>query len=72
MGSLHAQLFHIIVYPHGVDEPPSSERADALYLPEVGRLGIAWNSDATWADVDDGESGIEMWINERETWEQWN
>ncbi len=32
----HAQLFHIIVYPHGVDEPPISERADALYLPEVG------------------------------------
>lgn len=46
-----------------------AEAAEAVYLPGEGRLGIAWGGDATWADVDDVESGIEMWLNDGEAWE---
>lgn len=49
-----------------------AETAEALYYPGAGRLGIAWGADATWADVDDLESGIEMWLNDNEAWEQRN
>ncbi len=50
-------------------EQPHAEAAQALYLPSEGRLGIAWGADATWADVSDLESGIEMWLNDSEAWE---
>lgn len=46
-----------------------AEVAQALYLPEIGRMGISWGADATWANVDDLESGIEMWLNDGEEWE---
>jgi len=46
--------------------------AVALYLPSEGRLGIAWGADADWADVDDLESGIEMWVNDPDEWEARN
>lgn len=46
------------------------EAAEALY--SNGRLGIAWGADATWADVKDVESGIEMWLNNGEAWERAN
>jgi len=49
-----------------------SETAEALYLPDEGRLGIAWGADATWADAKDVESGIEMWLNDPDAWEQLN
>lgn len=45
-----------------------AEAAEALWLPSEGRLGIAWGADATWADVRDLESGIEMWLNDGEAW----
>lgn len=37
------------------------EAAQALYVPSIGRMGIAWGADATWADVESVENGIEMW-----------
>jgi hypothetical protein len=49
---------------------PAPETAEALYAD--GRLGIAWGADATWADVRDVESGIEMWLNDGEAWERAN
>lgn len=49
-----------------------AEVAQALYLPEIGRMGISWGADATWANVDDLESGIEMWLNDGEEWEARN
>lgn len=49
-----------------------AETAEALYLPDECRLGIAWGADATWATVDDVESGIEMWLNDPEAWEAAN
>jgi hypothetical protein len=54
------------------DEHPYAETADALYVPSFGRLGIAWGADATWADVDDVKSGIEMWLNNDEEWARRN
>ena len=33
-----------------------------------GRLGIAWGADATWADAESIESGIEMGLHEPEEW----
>lgn len=68
----NAQTFRVTMFFHGADEHPTAEHTDALYLPIEGRLGIACGVDATWADVDDVESGIEMWLNDGETWEQRN
>lgn len=45
------------------------ETAEALYDLNAGRMGIAWGADATWADVSDVESGIEMWLNDGDAWE---
>ena len=68
----NAQAFRITIYRNERHEHPEVERAEALYLPEVGRMGIAWGSDATWADVEGVESGIEIWLNDDETWELLN
>jgi hypothetical protein len=46
-----------------------TERAQALYSPRAGRLGIAWGADASWADVPDVEAGIEMWLTDPDAWE---
>ena len=48
------------------------ETADYLYCPEVQRLGIAWGADATWADVPNLDSGILMWLNDPDAWQQAN
>lgn len=65
-----AQAATITIYR--ADGRPEAERAEALYLPDEGRLGIAWGADATWADVTDLESGIEMWLNDGDVWEAAN
>ena len=66
-----AELYSITIYDAaGVIQHPES--AEALYLPGEGRLGIAWGADASWADVGDIESGIEMWLNDGPAWEAAN
>lgn len=40
----------------------------ALHLESQGRLGISWGGDATWADVPDLETGIDIWLNDGESW----
>ena len=61
-----ANAYSIIIYDaDGVRR--EAESAEALYAD--GRLGIAWGAEATWADVRDVESGIEMWLNDDEAWE---
>lgn len=62
-----AQLYSITIYD-GTGTKPDAERAQAMYLPDERRLGISWGAEATWADVDDLESGIEMWLNDGEAW----
>jgi hypothetical protein len=49
-----------------------AERACFVYCAAIGRIGIAWGSFADWADVDDLESGIEMWVNDPEEFEARN
>lgn len=63
--SRDAQAYRITIIGH-------AEKADALYDPSSRRLGIAWGADATWADVDDVESGINMWLNDGEEWSRRN
>lgn len=65
------EAFAITIYDaNGMN--PVAERAQALYLPDAMRLGIAWGADATWADVDDVESGIDMWLNDGSAWQAAN
>lgn len=67
---VNAQAATITIYKaNGMSE---AEKAEALYLPDDGRLGIAWGADATWADVKDFLSGVEMWLNDGEAWEAAN
>ena len=44
--------------------PGSAEAAEVLYLPDSGRIGIAWGSDADWADAEGLEEGILRWQTE--------
>lgn len=69
MDTVHA--FRIEVY-NDEGTRQEAETAEAVYVEAIGRLGIAWGADATWADVDDLESGIEMWLNDGEAWEARN
>ena len=60
-----AETYRITIYDAtGTRAMP--ETAEAVYVD--GRLGIAWGADATWADVADLESGIEMWLNDGDAW----
>jgi len=56
--------FVITIYQQGII---SMQNAEALFSD--GRLGIAWGADATWADAEDLESGIDMWLNDGDAWE---
>jgi hypothetical protein len=50
-------------------------RAEALYSPDDGRLGIAWGADADWGDVNDALDigpAIDDWLNDLEAWEARN
>ena len=57
-----------LVKPDGYLET-NAERPQVLYSPSIGRMGIAWGADATWADVDGVEQGIDMYFNDPEGWE---
>ena len=80
-----ALAFRITIYDHlGLN--PEAETAQALFCPpygpdgrgpswgygSYGRLGIAWGADATWADADSIDGGIDMWLNDPEEWEARN
>lgn len=64
-----AETYRITIYD-ATGTRAAPETAQALYAN--GRLGIAWGADATWADVKDVESGIEMWLNDGDAWEAAN
>ena len=65
-----AQAARITIYKDNGQR--EAEAAEALWLPSEGRLGVAWGAEATWADVRDLESGIEMWLNDGDAWEAAN
>jgi hypothetical protein len=40
------------------------ERANALYVPELDMIGIAWGADACWVTgISDPATGITLWLN---------
>lgn len=43
-------------------ETAQAERGDVLYIPSVGRAGIAWGADADWTDADSIEDAIERYL----------
>ena len=70
-GITGVQAYRITIYDDkGMN--PEAATAQALFWPEDNRLGIAWGADATWADVESVETGIEMWLNDPEAWEAGN
>ena len=65
------QAYRITIYDDkGMN--PEAETAQALFWPEGNLLGIAWGAEATWADAESVETGIEMWLNDTEAWEARN
>ena len=48
------------------DGTPEPQTAEYLYLPAIGRIGIAWGADADWADAESVDAGIAMWLNDPE------
>jgi hypothetical protein len=45
---------------------PKAEAATGLYLPDVGRIGIAWGADADWADAASLNEGVDLWATDSE------
>ena len=64
------QVYRVTIFDES--GTPFAEKAEALYLPQIGRLGIAWGAPATWADVESLDDGIDMWLNRPDEWEQRN
>jgi len=40
----------------------AAETADALYLPDAARMGVAWGADADWGDAWSVDDGIWSWL----------
>jgi hypothetical protein len=58
----------IVFYTNGGTQ--FNQKTEFVYT--AGRLGIACGSPATWADADDLESGIHMWLTDGEEWDRRN
>jgi len=77
---LHEWQFPLVAYYIDIIDEESFGRvgygrAEALYVSENHRLGIAWGADADWGDVDGvGDIGpaIDDWLNDRDAWEARN
>ena len=50
----------------------NAESGRALYIPRVGRIGIAWGADPAWADADSLEEGIRMYVEDGDEYERLN
>jgi hypothetical protein len=55
-----------------VEADGMAERGKALYIPRVGRIGITWGADPTWADADSLEEGIRMYVEDGDEYERLN
>jgi hypothetical protein len=54
------------------DGTPEAQALDVLHIPATGRIGIAWGSDATWADIHSDETVdalVEMYLGDSESFE---
>jgi hypothetical protein len=45
---------------------PKAEGATGLFLPDAGRIGIAWGADADWADAASLNEGVALWATDPE------
>lgn len=43
-----------------------------LWLPEAGRIGICTNGDSQWADADNVQHGLDMYVNDPDAYETAN
>lgn len=43
-----------------------------LWLPEAGRVGICTNGDSQWADADNVQHGLDMYVNDPDAYEAAN
>ena len=51
----------------------AAEGAEGLYIPDAGRICIAWGANADWMDTTgDVEADIEMWVNDNEAYNERN
>jgi len=55
---------HILMRDEEGQIKTNSEAADALYLADIGRIGIAWGADADWADADSLAEGIRIYCED--------
>lgn len=50
-----------------------AESPCVLYLPETGRIGIAWGSEATWGDAPHGvDEAVDCYLNRPDEWQARN
>ena len=62
-----AEAYRITIFDDDGREYPN--RAEALYLPGDGRIGMAWGADADWTDSSgDVARDIDAWLNDAD-WE---
>jgi len=63
-----AEVYSITIWDAtGTVRTPTSPQA--LYLPGEGRLGVDWGALATWASVTSLEASLELWLNNRDGWD---
>ncbi len=68
----HPVEAYIVTIYDATGTRPAPEAAQALWVPSIDRLGIAWGADADWGDAQSVGAGIEMWLNDGEAWETAN
>ena len=64
------QIYRITIYTDATYDAPYAEEANAIFNLQTNLLGIAWRSDVTWATVKNVTEGINIWLNDHDTWEK--
>lgn len=64
------QLFRCTAWTYTENgyQKPFPEAGLILYSETLGRMGVTWGGDPSWADVNDVESGLQMYLNDGEAW----
>ena len=68
-----AELYTVEVYDDtGTVIATGPGSLDVVWLPSIGRIGIAWGGDAVWADAASVDAGIDLYLNDTDAWEAAN
>ena len=62
----------VVINFYSADGLQRSDTAEGVYFPGVGRMGIAWGANASWADATSLEAGVAMWATDQDAWEAAN